>query len=55
MVPWSAFPGACFSGLSDVLKCSGGHQMAVVLLDKHPLGWKLPHDWLEIKAICDYL
>jgi len=35
MDPWSAFPGACFSGLSDVLKCSSGLQMAVVWLDKH--------------------
>jgi len=30
MIHWSAFPGAFFSGLSDMLDCSGGLQMAVV-------------------------
>jgi len=26
MVPWSAFPWACFLGLFDVLECLGGLQ-----------------------------
>jgi len=52
------FPGACFSSLSDVFECLGGLQMAVVWLDKHPLSWKLPHDWpeslaIKLGAICD--
>jgi len=47
MTHWSAFPRAYFSGLymSDVFECMGGFQMAVVGLDKHPPGWKSPHDW----------
>jgi len=51
LFPWSAFAGACFSGLSDVLECSGGLQIAVVRTDKHPTGWKLPHSWPESLAI----
>ena len=52
----------CFSwgflGLSDMLKCSGGLQMAVVWLDKYPSGWKSPHNWpvnlaIELATICD--
>jgi len=58
MVPWSAFPAACFSSLSDMLESLGGLQMAVVWLDKHPPSYKLPHDWLEsltikLATICD--
>jgi len=30
VIHWSAFLGTVFSGLSDVLECSGGPQMAVV-------------------------
>jgi len=30
MIHWSAFLGAVFSGLSDMLECSGGLQMAVM-------------------------
>jgi len=30
MIHWSAFLGAVFLGLSDVLECSGGLQMAVM-------------------------
>jgi len=44
MFPWSAFPGACFLSLSDMLECSGDLQMAVVWLDKHLPSWKLLHD-----------
>jgi len=58
IVPWSAFAGACFLGLSDVLKCSGGLQMAVVWTGKHPTGWKFPHNWpeslaIKLATICD--
>jgi len=38
------------SGLSDVLECMGGLQIAVVLLDKHP--HSLPHNWSTICDIC---
>jgi len=51
MVHWSAFPGAYFSGLADVLEYSGGLQMAVVWLDKYPPDWKFSHNWLESLAI----
>jgi len=34
-----------------VLKNSGGLQMAVVGIDKHPTSWKSPHDWPESLAI----
>jgi len=30
MIHWSAFLGAYFLGLSDMVKCSGGLQMAAV-------------------------
>jgi len=50
---WSAFPGASFLGLSDVLKCSGGLQMAVVWKvtylagNHHMTGQKAwPSNWL---------
>jgi len=57
-VPWFAFLRACFSGLSDVFECSGDPQMAVVWLDRHPPGWKPPHDWpeglaIKLATICD--
>jgi len=51
MLPWSAFPGACFSGMFDVLECLDGLQMVVVWLDKHPPSWKSPYDWPESFAI----
>jgi len=51
MVPQSAFSGACFSGLSDMFKCLGDLQMAVVWLDKHPPNLNLPHNWPESLAI----
>ena len=50
MVPWFAFPGAYFSGLSDVFECSGGLQMAVVWLEKwnhHMIGQRAwESNWL---------
>jgi len=44
MLHWSAFPGAYFSGLSDVLECTGGLQMArkVVLVLKLSKENRLP-------------
>jgi len=58
MIHWSAFLGAVFSGLYDVLKCSGGFQMAVVRMDKYPPGWKSLHDWpeglaIKLATVCD--
>jgi len=58
LFPWSAFPGACFLGLPDMLDCSGGLQMAVVWIDKHPPSWKSLHDWpeslaIKLATICD--
>ena len=38
----SAFPEACFCGLSDVLECSGGFKMALVTFAKKPPDWKRP-------------
>ena len=51
MVPWSAFPGVCFSSLSDVHECYHGLQMALVGLDKHLPSWKSPNNWLVRLAI----
>jgi len=42
--------GKAHSGLSNVLECLGGLQMAAVSLEKHPHGWKLPYN---CPTICD--
>jgi len=52
------FSWTLFSGLSSMLKCLGGLQMAVVWLYKYPPSWKSPHNWpvnLTIKLVtfCD--
>jgi len=51
MVTWFVFPGVCFLGLSDMLECLGGLQMAVGWLEGHLPDWKLPHDQVESLAI----
>jgi len=58
MIHWSAFFGAVFLGLSDMLECSGGLQMTVVRMDKYPPGWESPHDWpeglaIKLATVCD--
>jgi len=58
MIYWSAFLGTIFSGLSDVLECSGALQMKVVWIDNYPPGWKSLHDWSEgwaikLTTVCD--
>jgi len=52
------FPRTFLSGLSEVLKCSDGLQVAVVRLDTYPTSCKSPHDWpvslaIELVTICD--
>ena len=54
----AAFAVARFSGLSDVLECSGDLQMAAYLLDKQTAGCNSSHDWLaclamDLAALCD--
>jgi len=51
IVSWSAFPGAYLLGLSDMLECLGGLQMALVWLENHPPSWKSPHNRPESLAI----
>ena len=48
----------CFSGLSDIHKCSGGLQMAPYPIDRQTAGCNSPHDWLmsvavDLVALCD--
>ena len=54
----AVFAVACFSGLSDIHKCSGRLQMAIYPLDKQTAGSNSPHDWLvslamDVAALCD--
>jgi len=61
MIHWFAFPGAFLLGLSNVLECLGGLQMAMVWLDKHPAAGNLHwYDWpvnlaIKLVTVCDYL
>ena len=57
-VAQAVFAVACFSGLSDIHKCSGGLQMAPYPIDRQTAGCNSPHDWLmsvavDLVALCD--
>ena len=47
----SNFVGAAFWGMSDIHQCSVDLDMAVAALNKQPLGWTSPNDWLLLLSI----
>ena len=47
----SAFAGACFTGVSDVLGGAGVHKEALAGHNRMSTDQDLPHDWIMILAI----
>ena len=47
----SAFTVACFTGLSDVLGCSGSHQKALAGLNRKLTSREWPHGAIVILAV----